>query len=140
MPARLAQLSLAALLLKTGNCSSNTADVAANDAKPNALTPTTLRGAGAPSTIDVTDAISMVRIQDHFGMDDRFVAFSPDGSKFATVVWRGDLERDVNIFSLLVFDVAESLRRPRSNPSPVLSIDFKGDSTDQAATPISQLT
>lgn len=94
--------------------------------------------AGEP--ISVEDAIRMVRIQDRYGMDDGFVVFSPDGSKFATVVWHGDLERDVNVFSLLVFDVEEALSSPRATPSPVLTLPFHGDSTDQTSTPIDQLS
>jgi dipeptidyl aminopeptidase/acylaminoacyl peptidase len=90
--------------------------------------------------ISVADAIEMVRIEDYYGYNTEFVAFSPDGSKFATVIWRGDLEDDVNMFSLIVFDVEEALANPRQIPVPVLSIPFEGDEKDQAATPIDQLS
>lgn len=99
------------------------------------------RSDGPASTpVTVEDAIRMVRIQDRYGMDPRFVAFSPDGSRFAVVVWRGDLERDVNLYSLLVFDVEAALARPRTTPDAVLTIPFPGDSLDQTATPIEQLS
>src|SRR5215471_4746025 len=55
---------------------------------------------GEPS-VTVADAISMVRVQQYLGP---VATFSPDGSKFATVVWHGDLARNVNVYSLLVFD------------------------------------
>lgn len=95
---------------------------------------------GVRTPITVEDAIRMVRIQDRYGTDRRFIAFSPDGSRFAVVVWRGDLERNMNLYSLLVFDVEDALARPRTNPAPVLTIPFPGDSLDQAATPIVQLS
>lgn len=88
----------------------------------------------------IEDAIRMVRIEDRYGTNGRFAAFSPDGSKFATVVWYGDLERNVNVYDLLVFDVARALAEPRRTPPPVLSVTFEGDTADQAATPIDQLT
>lgn len=102
------------------------------------MAPTSGTLAGTP--ISVADAIEMVRIEDFFGRNDRFVAFSPDGSKFATVVSYGDLERNVNVFSLLVFDVAEMLDGPRARPAPVLSIPFQGDTANHNATPIDRLT
>jgi len=67
-------------------------------------------------------------------------AISPDGSRLATLVWRGDLKRNVNVYSLLVVEVDEARAHPRKAPAPVLSIDFPGDPEDQGAAPISQLT
>jgi dipeptidyl aminopeptidase/acylaminoacyl peptidase len=93
----------------------------------------------AHRALTVEDAIRMVRIEDRYGTDDRFAVFSPDGSKLATVVWRGDLERDVNLYSLLVFDVQEALANPRTTPDPVLSIPFHGDTANQLARPVEQL-
>jgi hypothetical protein len=77
---------------------------------------------------------------DRYGTNERFVAFSPDGSKFATVVWRGDLAQDVNVYDLLVFEVDEALSGLRRTPAPIRSVPFRGDSVDQAATPIDQLS
>jgi|GEM_PF-1176680 len=92
---------------------------------------------GTPITIQ--DAINMVRIESNYGYDDKFLVFSPDGSKFATVVWHGDLERNVNVYSLLVFDTEEALANPRQRPRPIISIPFEGDESDQAASAITQL-
>lgn len=101
-------------------------------------------GAQAPPTtaarpIEVRDAIEMVRIEDDYGFNERFVTFSPDGSKFAVVVSRGDLTRDVIEYSLIVFDSADVRGAARRTPRAILSIPFHGDSSDQHATPITEL-
>jgi dienelactone hydrolase len=99
-----------------------------------------LSGAGEGGPVSVVDAIEMVRIQDRFGLDREFVAISPDGSRLATVVWRGDLDRGVNLHSILIIDVESARVTPRRWDDAVLSVPFAGDSLDQAARPIDQLT
>lgn len=93
---------------------------------------------GGPVT--VLDAIEMVRIQDRFGLDREFVAISPDGSRVATVVWRGDLDHDVNVHSILLIDVGSARITRQRWDDAVLSVPFAGDSLDQMARPIDQLT
>lgn len=98
-------------------------------------------GSPTPSvgpTVSVADIISMTRIQDNYGMDQEFLAITPDGSRLATVVWRGDLEAQVNVYSLLVLDLdgAATVATPSD---AILNLPFAGDSTDQAATPMDQL-
>ncbi|MEJ1961327.1 MAG: hypothetical protein WDO56_07195 [Gammaproteobacteria bacterium] len=77
----------------------------------------------------------MNRIQ--YVANEPVAAISPDGRKAATVTWRGDIERNVNVYSLQVFNLDERRSTP---PVVLLSRDFVGDSIDQLATPISQLT
>jgi len=91
-------------------------------------------------TASIEDAIAMTRIQQRASLDGAVAAFSPDGSRFAAVVWRGDLARNVNVYTLLVFetkDVTQGASRP---PRPVLSRDFEGDPDDQSASPITDVT
>ena len=88
------------------------------------------------ATID--DAIAMVRLQYSAALDGSVGAFSPDGSKFAAVTWRGDLTRNVNVYSLLVFDLRAGGAGPPA-PATVLSRDFEGDADDQVASPITRL-
>jgi dipeptidyl aminopeptidase/acylaminoacyl peptidase len=83
----------------------------------------------------IEDAIAMVRIQYSAGLDGSVGAFSPDGSKFAAVTWRGDVARNINVHSLLVFDV----RATGGQPATVLSRDFEGDAEDQVASPITRI-
>ncbi len=66
-------------------------------------------------------------------------AISSDGTKLATVVWRGDLDRNVNVYSLLIIDITRAREHPRMTPLPLLSIDFHGDPQDQVATPIADV-
>src|ERR1051325_11363710 len=72
------------------------------------------------SPVTIEDAISMVRIQQTYSADDRTVTFSPDGSLFATLIWRGDIPADVNHYSVLVFDATNPTAKPRT----VLSVDY----------------
>ncbi|MPY89811.1 MAG: hypothetical protein GEU99_18050 [Luteitalea sp.] len=105
---------------------------------------TAARGEGsaedARPTATVADAIAMVRVQSDVSTTGSVAVFSPDGSKFAAVVWRGDLSRNVNVYSLLVFDTEHALRNPRARSTPIFSVDFPGDPDDQSATPIKDLT
>jgi dipeptidyl aminopeptidase/acylaminoacyl peptidase len=98
-----------------------------------AILPSVVGGQSMP-TVSLGDAIAMTHIQRTYDRDERIVVFSPDGHIAAAVVWRGDLSRDRNVYSILAFDV-----RTRIAPTTVLSVDFDGDSTDQDATPVSQL-
>lgn len=90
--------------------------------------------------VSVADAVEMVRIEDRYGTDQRFATISPDGTRVATLVWRGDLGRDVNLFSLLVIDLEEVRAGPATVDDAILTVSFDGDSLDQAATPIGQLS
>lgn len=83
-------------------------------------------------------AIGMTRFPWRIGVHGGVAVLSPDGSKLATVVWRGDLERNVNVYSLLVVEIDGA--RPGVRPAPLLSIDFAGDPEDKAAAPISEVT
>jgi len=87
----------------------------------------------------ILEAIAMTRFPSSITTDGGAAAISPDGSRLATVVWRGDLERNVNIYSLLIVDV-NAAGTPRTTPKPLLAIDFAGDPGDQAALPISQIS
>ncbi len=91
----------------------------------------------SPSPISVRDAIAMVRIYDGYKED--FGAFSPDGSKFVTVVYSGILENNVNRYLLLAFDINAIFRSKEVQIDTLLSIDFKGNLKDQAASPIADL-
>ncbi len=86
--------------------------------------------------ISITDVIEMSRILQTYSSEDRVAVFSPDGTKFAAVVWRGEIPRNKNIYSLLVFDAT---RKVRQNPDPIISIDFDEDPDDQKASPFSKL-
>ncbi|HEY3122035.1 MAG TPA: hypothetical protein VGL15_15525 [Vicinamibacteria bacterium] len=92
--------------------------------------------AEGPPPLTVEDAIAMTRLQRSVGLDRAVVAFSPDGSRLAAVVWRGDLARNVNVYTLLAGSAGEAA----GAPAPVLSRDFEGDPTDQAASPISDVS
>src|SRR5260221_12414418 len=70
-------------------------------------------------TITVEDAIAMVRVRQFDSNGGAQVAtFSPDGSKFATVLWHGDLKRNVNVCSIVVFDAKAILEHPGALPPP----------------------
>lgn len=68
--------------------------------------------------------------------DNKVAAISPDGKKAAIVIWRGDIERNTNVFSLLIYDMRK-LREQR--PDPVLSWDFPGDPEEQFTSPIAHI-
>ena len=89
----------------------------------------------------VEDAIGMTRIQ--YAAANKEVggpvaAISPDGSRAVIVVWRGDLARNVNVYTLMLFDLQQPLSHARS-PIPILSRDFVGDLHDQLASPFLNL-
>lgn len=85
----------------------------------------------------VQDSIAMVRIQHGVTPEDEVAAFSPDGTQAAFVTWRGDLERNTNVYELRLLDL-----RPPLGVRPakiVLARDFPGERRDQQASPIKQL-
>lgn len=94
-----------------------------------------------PHPATVEDAIGMVRIQYAAARDGAVAAFSPDGTKIAAVTWRGDLARNTNVYSLIVFDAptpgASAAAQP---PVTVLTRDFPGDPDDQVASPFAAVT
>jgi hypothetical protein len=60
-----------------------------------------LPGQAAEKTpVTIEDCIRMVRIQNVYQPNEPVVTFSPDGTRFAVVVWRGDLERNTNHYPL----------------------------------------
>lgn len=94
-------------------------------------------GAMQPATIE--DAIGMVRIQGSVSADGSVGSFSPDGERFATVTWRGDLTRNINVYSLLVMSLG--VKGAEVPPvDTVLTRDFAGTPDDVSASPISQIT
>src|SRR5882724_9725186 len=74
-------------------------------------------GASRPAT--VADAIEMTRTGDNdylssWDKSGNVALFSPNGAKFAFVTQKGDLKRDVNEYSIRVFDTASALTSPSS--------------------------
>jgi len=98
-------------------------------------------GALAQNTRDlpvatVEDAVRMVRIQYSVALDGSVAAISPDGKKAAAVAWRGDIARNVNVYTLTVFDIDSPGKHA---PNEILSKDFTGDPDDQVASPFSKV-
>ena len=94
----------------------------------------------APPVPTVEDAVRMVRIQSSSAAIDGSVgAFSPDGAKFAAILWRGDPSRNVNVYSLVLFDMGAAMARI-APPVLLLSRDFTGDPLNQFASPIGHIT
>lgn len=94
--------------------------------------------ASAQAPVTVKDAVEMQRIPHPARLDDEIAHFSPDGARFVSVVWRGDLARDVNIYSLLLFDLRDKDLQPRT----VLTAEFAGhpQRRNQLEGAISQIT
>jgi hypothetical protein len=44
-------------------------------------------------------------------MDGSVGAFSPDGSKFAAILWRGNHSRNINVSSLVLFEMGAAMAR-----------------------------
>jgi dienelactone hydrolase len=86
--------------------------------------------------VTIQDAISMVRIDGANNANGSVGAFSPDGSKFATVVWHGDLQRNTNVYRLLLFRVNGN---HVELPTTVVTRDFPGDPRDANASAIQNL-
>jgi len=91
--------------------------------------------ADSPATATVEHAISMERIYENAASDSSVVAVSPDGKRYATVTWHGDLARNTNVYSLRVGE----LDRPGTPPRVVTTRDFIGDPRDQHASPITDI-
>src|SRR5258708_31522300 len=69
--------------------------------------------------VTVADAIEMTRTGDNdylssWDKSGNVALFSPNGAKFAFVTQKGDLKRDVNEYSIRVFDTASALTSPSS--------------------------
>jgi dipeptidyl aminopeptidase/acylaminoacyl peptidase len=94
--------------------------------------------AGEPTPIRIEDAVTMTRIKYPIALDQTTANFSPDGSRFAAVVWRGDPARNVNVFTLLLFETNGG--EGASRPIEILSRDFEGDPLDQSVSPIADVT
>jgi len=67
--------------------------------------------------VTVADAIEMTRTGDNdylssWDKSGNVALFSPNGAKFAFVTQKGDLKRDVNEYSIRVFDTASALTSP----------------------------
>src|SRR5690242_16738912 len=77
---------------------------------------TTLSGlarATAKRPITVSDIVSMTRVagSPYFAYQPKsgFAVFSPDGTKFAIVLVRGNVTKNMNDYSLLLFRTANAL-------------------------------
>ena len=69
---------------------------------------------GVKRPVTVADAIEMTRSGDNRSDRTGNVAlFSPDGSKFAFVTQKSDLQRDVVTYEMWVFDTASALKSPK---------------------------
>jgi hypothetical protein len=85
-------------------------------------TPEAAESAAAPG-LSVPDLIALTRIgSDTFGSDEHVL--SPDGSKVASVIQKGDLAHNARGFSLLVFHITELL----GNPKPDIVVHFSTSS------------
>src|SRR5260370_8794993 len=79
--------------------------------------------------IAVRDGIEMVRLADYEYFSGassmgRVAKFSPDGKRFVVVLQKGNLEKNINEFSLYLFATKDALRSPR----PVLLTRFSSSS------------
>lgn len=88
----------------------------------------------AKRPVTVADAATMTRIGEplYFGYTgvgpkQDFAAFSPDGNRFAFVISKGNLEKNVNEYSLLVFRTADTF----THPVPARLVTFSSASNDQ---------
>jgi dipeptidyl aminopeptidase/acylaminoacyl peptidase len=84
----------------------------------------------------IEDAIDMTRIQPSVAPDGSIGAFSPDGTRFAAVVWTGDLKLDANVYTLLLFEVHDSRV---GTGRKIVEVAFRGDPSDAEASPIEQV-
>lgn len=87
----------------------------------------------------VEDAVRMVRIQQ--GVEVRLgdsVVFSPDRLTFAAVLWHGDIQRDTNVHTLVVFS-RPTESSPFRGPRTILEWTFPGDPIEQKAAAFEQL-
>lgn len=94
------------------------------------------------SVATLQDAIGMQRIQYNSAgklNGAPVAAISPDGEKAAVVVWHGDLQRNANVYTLMLLDLRKPLSATRA-ARPVLTRAFIGDPDDPVASPIQQLT
>lgn len=86
--------------------------------------------------VAVEDAIEMRRIQGIPSQNEEIGQFSPDGTRFVSVVWRGDLARNVNLYSMLLFD----LRQKKVVPRTLLTWEFTSVQRNQHASPFSRIS
>jgi dipeptidyl aminopeptidase/acylaminoacyl peptidase len=87
------------------------------------------------SPVTIRDCIEMTRIQQTYSEDDRTATFSPDGKLFATLIWRGDIAKNVNRYTVLVFDADNLSAKPRA----LLTAEYSHDQSDQHARPVSNM-
>lgn len=88
----------------------------------------------AKRPVTVADAATMTRIGEPLyvgytgvGPKQDFAAFSPDGSRFVFVISKGNLEKNVNEYWLLVFRTANTF----NHPVPMRLITFSSASNNQ---------
>lgn len=96
-------------------------------------TSSTTRSISAPNQakrpVTVPDAIQMTRFADEYFSSDRVpTKFSPDGKQFVTLLRKGNLERNTNGYSLLLFQTAEVFR----SPVPRVLVSFASSSNRPA--------
>jgi len=93
-------------------------------------------GAAQQRAVTIEDCIRLVHVEQTRDPDDPSVVFSRDGKQFVSLIWQGDLEKNLNHYSLLLFD-AEHLDQ---KPTELLSVDFGYEEENPAATPLSHFT
>lgn len=82
----------------------------------------------------------MIRIKYTLAASDgSLAAISPDGNQAAAITWQGDLKRNVNTYSLIVFDL-KAVALGNAGPRVILKRDFAGDKNDNRAAPFTSLT
>jgi|HubBroStandDraft_6_1064221.scaffolds.fasta_scaffold31344_1 dipeptidyl aminopeptidase/acylaminoacyl peptidase len=84
--------------------------------------------------VTIEDCIRMVHIQQTYDADDPTVVFSPDGRRFVTMVWHGNLATNLNDHTILVFD-AEHLDH---KPTELTHVGFTYEEDEQHARPLKQ--
>jgi dipeptidyl aminopeptidase/acylaminoacyl peptidase len=92
--------------------------------------------ASQPKPVAVEDAIEMSRILRIPAQHEETGYFSPDGTRFVSVVWKGNLERNVNLYSLLLFD----LRHEKVASRTLLTWELTSVERNQYATPFSRIS
>jgi dipeptidyl aminopeptidase/acylaminoacyl peptidase len=95
--------------------------------------------AESPRNPTLEDAIKMTRIQEGVSLGGPVAAVSPDRKHFAVVVWHGDLRRNLNVYSLLLFESVDKSDHELGPGRVVATREFVGDPLELYATPFEQV-
>ncbi len=87
---------------------------------------------GQQRTVTSKDCIEMFRIQQTYDPNDPTVVFSSDGRQFVTMIWRGNLNTNLNDYTVLLFDA----QRLDQQPTELLNVSFAYEQKDQQARPM----